>query len=100
MQGLRTQESPEFRRYFEVVQRHAAKAGCVFFVDAGEGRDVSFEDLEGEDLSGWLVPCEHAYAFQDEWDSTKPNDQWLPYFCFAIWRVRDGQLVIDFKEFR
>lgn len=99
MQGLKTQEESAFCRFFEVVQRHAATLGCVFFLDAGEGRDVSFEDMEGEDISGWLIPCEHTSAFQDEWDNMRPSDQWSSFFRFAVWRIENGTLMIDFKEF-
>jgi hypothetical protein len=81
------------------VQKRAAELGCVFFSDAGEGRDVTFEDMEGEDISGWLIPSERAKAFQDEWDNAQPSDQWLSFFRFAIWRIENGALLIDFKEF-
>jgi len=99
MQGLKTQEESAFCRFFEVVQQHATALGFVFFLDTGEGRDVSFQDMEGEDISGWLIPCQHAAEFQDEWENTRPSDQWLSFFRFAIWRLENGNLMIDFKEF-
>lgn len=81
------------------MQQHAADLNCVFFLDSGEGRDVSFADMEGEDLCGWLIPHEHANAFQGEWNNAQPSNRWLSFFCFAIWRIENGTMLIDFKDF-
>ena len=99
MQGLKTKEGPAFCRFFEVVRRQAAQLGCVFFADAGEGRDIKLGDMEDEDLSGWRIPHEHAEAFQDEWDPLRPSEQWLTFFRFAIWRVENDRIRIGLKEY-
>ena len=63
VKGLRTNESEKFVRFFEVVQEFASKNNCVFYLDAGDGRDFEDNCFEGEDLMGWLIPKENAEVF-------------------------------------
>ena len=44
MVGLRTNESKKFIKFFEIVQATARRQGCVYYLDAGDGRD--FENDE------------------------------------------------------
>ena len=48
MRGLKTQESGKFNRFWTLIQAAAAQENCVFFGYAGEGRDFSTDDMEGE----------------------------------------------------
>lgn len=98
MQGLKAQEESGFCRFFELVQKSAAALGSVFFLDAGEGRDFEQDGLQGEDLSGWLIPAGRAEEFQAEWEQGKPSDGWLEFFRFAIWSADSGALTVDFKQ--
>ena len=43
MLGLRTEESEKFVKYFAIVQCAAEKQGCIYYLDAGDGRDFETE---------------------------------------------------------
>lgn len=67
-QGLRTERDSNdeaFMRYWQLVQEAAAKQGMVFFLEAGDGNDFELGDVEGADLSGWLVPVAEADEFRE-----------------------------------
>ncbi len=85
MLGLRTQESSKFNNFFSIVQNAAQNQGCVFFADAGDGRDFETDFLEGEDISGWLIPNEKADEFTPLWEAGDVPDDWSEFFGFAIW---------------
>lgn len=85
MLGLRTQETSKFEKYFVIVQEAAKKKDCVFFLDAGDGRDFNTDTLEGEDLMGWLVPQDKAAEFVKEWESGNVSDDWSNFYKWAIW---------------
>lgn len=98
MRGLRKREDAKVERFFAVVQQEARKRKAVFFADAGEGRDFITDDMEGEDLSGWLIPMEDADAFEPLWkNGDSPMDgKWGDMFCFAIWSNPENPTV-EFK---
>lgn len=64
MLGLRKPEGKKFERFFEIVQSEAKKKGFVFFLDSAQGKFFENEQLECEDLCGWLIPEEEAAAFE------------------------------------
>lgn len=103
MRGLKTQESKEFNRFWKLVQEKAAQRNCVFFGFAGEGREFSAGSIEGEDFSGWLVPADHADAFEQVWQKNSEAlfDRELPEaeFTFAIWHKNEDTVSIEFKNF-
>lgn len=96
MQGLRTPENDKFLRFFSIVQNFAEFQECVFFLDAGDGRGFETEDLEGEDLMGWLIPQNKLEDFEKEWESNTISDDWSDFFVWAIWKNSDNP-VITFK---
>lgn len=104
MRGLKTQESEKFNRFWDLIQTTAAKKGCVFFGYAGEGRDFSTSDMEGEDFGGWLVPMESADSFERVWTSNPAALFQSPpsgtEFTFAIWNEQSGNITVDFKNFQ
>lgn len=85
MLGLRTQETSKFEKYFVIVQEAAKKKDCVFFLDAGDGRDFNTDTLEGEDLMGWLVPQDKVSEFVKEWESGNVSDDWSDFYKWAVW---------------
>jgi len=102
MRGLRKQESEKFEVFFQLVQEAAAKEGAVFFLDAGEGRDIVTDDLEGEDLTGWLVPEAQAEAFEAAWqESSTPEalQAWEDLFLWAEWELQGKMVRIAFKRY-
>lgn len=98
MTGLKTQESSKFCAFFERVQTEALNRGCVFFLDCGEGRDFKTELLDGEDLSGWLIPKQIAKEFEQEWVSDSISDRWSDFIVFEIWSFQGDELAIDFRD--
>ena len=86
MRGLKTQESEKFNNFFTIVQNAAKKKNAVFFLEAGDGRDFETNDIEGEDLQGWLIPRERAILFETKWRNNSVNGEWEEFFCFAVWR--------------
>ena len=105
MLGFKTQESQKFNRFWQLVQDTAGRSGCVFFGFAGEGRDFETTEMEGEDFSGWLVPLDNATAFEKFWKKSSINNEKLeskfPHvkFLFAIWKINNGAISIEFREF-
>lgn len=93
MRGLRTQETSKFINFFAIVQNAAKKRGCVFFLDAGDGRDFDNERLEGEDLMGWLIPDDKAGHFEKEWLKGDVSDDWSDFYLWAIWENAENPTI-------
>ncbi len=104
MRGLKTQESEKFNRFWELIQATAAKRNCIFFGYAGEGRDFSTSDMEGEDFGGWLVSTRSADSFERIWKSNPVSLFQSPpdgaEFTFAIWKDDSGNITVEFEKFR
>lgn len=95
-------ESAGFIKYMHAVQDAAAEQGMAFFVEAGDGNEFELDDIEGEDLSGWLVPLEKAEEFQELcWagDFKACNAFEGAVSCFAEWEIEESGLSIEFKTY-
>lgn len=99
MQGLRRQENGKFERFFSLVQETAKKQHCVFFLDCGEGRDFLTQTMEGEDLSGWLIPQNSVQEFERQFRADHIDEKWFAFFTFAIWHETPDGIGIEFKIF-
>ena len=101
MRGLKTPESDKFLRFHALIEEEAEKQGKVFFGFAGEGRDFETETMEGEDVSGWLIPKDRADEFEKLWliSNNEGLDDWIDYFLFAIWRLEGDEVKVEFKEY-
>lgn len=93
MKRLRTQESDKFMRFFSIVQKYAKRQDCVFFLDAGDGRDFETDVLEGEDLMGWLIPQNTINKFEKEWETDSVSDNWSDFYVWAIWKNPDNPII-------
>jgi len=93
-------DKKKFDKYFALVQEAATKQGKIFFMDTGEGREHATDDMDMEDLSGWLVPVELEEEFAQEWGNNI-RDEWdAPFYRFAIWSIDDsGKVQVEFKNF-
>jgi len=98
MLGLRTNESDKFVKYFEIVQTTAQQQGCVYYLDAGDGRDFENEVYECEDLMGWLIPMDSVTDFEKEWNSDDVSDEWSEFYMWAIWSTPESP-TIKFEDF-
>lgn len=99
MQELRTQENEKFERFFQLVRDAAAKQGCVFFVDCGEGNEFSNADMEGENLSGWLIPESDVNRFRPGFLQNDVSEQWDDRMRFLRWTKNSGQIDVAFENF-
>lgn len=99
MQGLRTQEEEKFNRFWEIVQNTAKAQGKMFFLDCGEGREFFLEDMEGEDLRGWLIPLEDFAEFEIEWMKNNISDKWIDNIFWAEWENTDGHITVQFNTY-
>lgn len=97
MTGLKTQESKEFVAFFKIVQSEALKENKIFFLDAGDGRDINLPGISGEDLMGWLIPIDMADDLKKYWLLDDVNDDWSDYFMFAIWEKDEDEIKIRFE---
>lgn len=88
MLGLRTQENAKFEKFFSLIQKEASKKGCVFFGDSGQGKVFENEQIECEDLCGWLIPAEDASKFGMLFDefSEKLHD-YDDFYCYVGFSV-------------
>ena len=102
MRGLKTQESERFRRFHEFVQEQANKEKKVWFGFAGEGNEFETNEMEGEELSGWLIPAENADEFEKEWlktQGTQGLEKWLRFFKWVEWKMDDdGNVTVEFVD--
>lgn len=91
-----------FSSFFELVQRKAAETGEIFYGFCGEGNEFYLETMEGEELSGWLIPMEKSEFFEKEWRQSKSLDdleQWMDYYTWVLWKNHEGRIEIEFKQF-
>lgn len=93
-----TASEAKFVRFFSIVQDAAAKMGKVFFLDAGDGRELITDGVDGEDLSGWLVDKSDIEAFKPGWLAGMVDDRFDDDYAFAEWHVNDdGSITITFS---
>ena len=99
MRGLKTQEGKKFERFFSMVQQEAAKKNAVFFLECGEGHDFETDQLEGEDLRGWLIPNNQAGRFEKEWMNGSPGDEWAGRIAWATWSGSEAAPTITIEQY-
>lgn len=87
-----------FMRFFSIVQDSARALGKVFFLWCDEGNELITDELDGGDLSGWLVDADDADRFDAIW---RRSAQGIPdefEFVIARWsQVPDGAIGIKFE---
>ena len=99
MRELRTQENEKFGRFFEIVREEANRLGGIFFVDCGEGNEFFSDSMEGENLSGWLIPKEDADAFETEFTENNVSDRWDDFMKFLRWKKKGDRVSVEFEDF-
>lgn len=99
MRGLKTQENDKFKKFWDKVQVAANKCGCVFFADCGEGHLLITDELECEDMRGWLIPKSRADEFEIEWLKNQVSEKWIDNIFWAEWNEIDENISIDFNTY-
>lgn len=101
MRGLPEPEGDKFLRFFTLVQEAAKEQGAIFFLETGDGHDFENDEMEGENLFGWLIPEAEADRFEEIWRRNPHDldalDEWYDVLGFAKWEVADGTMRIFFK---
>lgn len=99
MLGLRTKENNKFLEFFKRVQEEAKKKDRVFFMDFGQCKDISFEDMEIDDLFGWLIPLDQVNSFNKEFKENNISDKWDDFIIWCESKLVDGNLKIEFNSY-
>ena len=99
MEKLRSHENDNFLNFFNIVQKYAEKKNSAFFLFCGEGNNFEAETLDGENLSGWLIPMDKVEEFGKLYHADADLDDWADYFLFAIWSGNKNNPTIEFKEY-
>lgn len=99
MRGLKTQEGNDFIAFFKLVQEEAKKRHSVFFLECGEGNDFSADNIEGEDLRGWLIPEKQADQFERIWLHGVPGEEWAHNIAWALWSGKPSKPIVEIKQF-
>ena len=86
-----TVKNEKFAKYFAIVDQKARDRNYIFFISEADGREFYGDDIEGDDLWGWLIPNDRADEFEKLWAADKENDDWIEFFVCAEWReTKDG----------
>lgn len=97
MLGLRTQETKKFINFMELIQKEAEKEDKVFFLEAGDGNEFETEEMEGEELTGWLIPSDKVEEFKSIWENEEIDDEWIDFFTFVDWEESNGEIKVSFR---
>ncbi|MCQ2604551.1 MAG: hypothetical protein MJ215_05875 [Spirochaetia bacterium] len=95
--GIRTPENDKFLRFFSMVQDAAKEKKSVFFLDSGEGNEITDDDINAEDLTGWLIPSDKADSFSQIYTSFKELDKFDDFYVFVSWKKKDSKFIINFS---
>lgn len=103
MTGLKPNDptiDERFLAYFSIVQEAAADLWCVFFLFCGEGYDLITDEIDCQDLTGWLVPSEDAADFEPIWKADNWKDltaEQGDFMVAAIWSGVPGEISVKFE---
>lgn len=101
MKGLRTQENDKFKRFFKLVQNEAKQKGFVFFMDCGQGKVYENEDVECEDLCGWLIPEKDSSEFNQLFlEGSEQQHSFDAVYCYVDFTIdeQSGKIQIDIDD--
>lgn len=65
----------------------------MFFLDAGDGNDFSNDEMEGEDLLGWLIPEDQAEEFKAEFEEFREAKHWDDFYITVSCSLGDSLTV-------
>lgn len=97
IQGLRTQENDKFLNFWKIVQSEAEKQNSVFFLDCGDGNEMTTDEFNAEDLFGWLVPNNKVSNFEALFDNFLDediNDMFDDCYKSVTWNFNNGTLSV------
>lgn len=74
--------------------------GAFFFIDCGGGHDLITDEIDCQDLSGWLVPVDAVADFEsvwrsEDWDAlTSEQDDFM---VTAVWSGTPESISVRFE---
>lgn len=89
-----------FLAYFSIVQEAAADLGCAFFLFCGEDHDLITDEIDCQDLTGWLVPSDKVADFEPIWKADNWKDltaEQVDFMVTAIWSGVPGEISVVFE---
>lgn len=90
MKGLRTKENFKFLRFWKIVQGSANAMEKIFFLDCGERNCFEDDNIECENLTGWLIDIDKSNEFEVIFKSfSNIDDAWDDYLAFVAWHKND-----------
>jgi hypothetical protein len=95
------QESKKFIKFFEMVQEEARKRNCIFFCDCGLGDVFENDDIECENLCGWLIPEQQADKFESiHKENSDKKYEYDAFYCSVDFIVEEstGKIRIDIDD--
>jgi len=99
-QGLRTQKNNKFLNFWKIVQEEASKYDSIFFLDSGEGNEIETEDINAEDLSGWLIPKNQAAEFDklfQSFNNVAISEKFDNFYMIASWTQAKDSITVTFS---
>ncbi len=97
MLGLRGQETSKFLKFWKMIQDLANKSDKTFFLDCGEGNEFEDDNIECENLSGWLVPNSQVKEFDKLFQADKIDKKWEDCVAFVKWEFVGSEIKITFE---
>ena len=100
MLGLRTQENAKFIGFFKLVQEEANKQDAVFFLDCGQGKTFENNQMECEDLCGWLIPKEKVKEFEPLFvDNSDEVNKFDDFYTSVDFHIEDDTVNVIIENF-
>jgi hypothetical protein len=89
-------------KFLAFVEDEAKKIGKIFILDSGEGNEIYNKEkqMEGEDLSGWLIDEEQRKSFIEYKKAGNEYKNFEENYIFAKWQQdEEGKLSIEFQKY-
>ena len=94
MVGLRTHEGLKFEKFFTIVQNEAEKKGFVFFLDCGEDNEFEDDNIQCQNLCGWLIPFDSFEKFNVVFKDNNVSDEWADNLAWIVWLMENNKITI------
>lgn len=98
MEGLRTPENDKFLKFWAIVQKEAEKNNKTFFLDCGDGQEYEDENIECENLTGWLIDHKDKETFNSLFRANASiGDEWADNIVQAKWIKNGNEITVKFN---
>jgi len=84
-------------KFWDIIQQKAKEQHKTFFLDCGEGNEFENQEIECENLSGWLIPDDKLEEFQKVFTTNTISDEWEDTVAFVSWSFKEGNIMVEFE---